>query len=113
MITDAGWFDEESRWIIEVIQAGVCHFNVNASTAHATELQAHQQQATDLARYCCDRTNLWMGNSSSQRRVEEYSEEEATASIAGQAAEKKDEEGRQPGQQLGLQPEQQHSEQQQ
>ena len=37
-LTDAGWFDEESGRIDEVIHAGVRHFDANASTAQALEL---------------------------------------------------------------------------
>ena len=37
-LADAGWFDEESGRIDEVIHAGVHHFDANASTAQALEL---------------------------------------------------------------------------
>ena len=92
-LADAGWFDGESRRIDEVIHASVCQFNINASTALAHELQEHQQQAADLARYRGDRTKLQMDNSNSQRRAEAYSEEGATARKAGQVAEEGDELG--------------------
>ena len=99
-------------YIDEVIHAGACYFEENAGAAQALELQAHQLQVADLARYCCDYANLWMNNGSNPKRAEEQIEEEATARRAEQAAEERAEEKKQCKQQLGLQPEQQQSKQQ-
>ena len=82
---------------------------LGASDSPAHELQAHQQQAADLARCCSDYTKWQIDNSSSQRRAEACKEEGMTARKEGQMAEKRDEEQ----QQLVLHPEQQHSAQHQ
>ena len=77
---------------------------LGASDSPAHELQAHQQQAADLARCCSDYTKWQIDNSSSQRRAEACNREGTTARKDGQMAEERDEEQ----QQLVLQPEQQH-----
>ena len=70
-------------WCDVCMAQGCVHTQLGASDSPAHELQAHQRQDADLARYC-DHTKWQMDNSSSQGRAEACNEEGVTAGKAGE-----------------------------